>query len=512
MRYTLSIDTVRAALQTLAATKSHEQLVLYLAILRLKSRDGEKYTEGDIYSVIKPWLELPGRKGYPYYRPFASRGKQFWMNGNLAGSFAPSSLRSSRDLFYSSDSADNTLRLPSVDEIIASLKIKSPVPLWAVTCYFLRNASFIAKTGNWHVSDVLSLAEDYFGISRADYSDVFDFDLPDEMQSSLAVEGDAGEGGSDNLFLEDESYRHLDAADLGIEVAEIESQRQSVDGVQGISLGAKTIDTNDQVLVDIITALEAYSGVILSGAPGTSKSYYARRAAEIITGHDDSRMSFVQFHPSYQFEDFVQGYRPCEKGSGFEKRNGILLEMCTSAATDSNKDPYVIVIDELSRGDSQRIFGEALTYVEKSKRGMDFTLPSGDRTTVPDNLYLIATMNPVDRGADDVDLAFGRRFGTIQMEPSTDILRARLQELGCPGSIMGGIIEWMNSCNKTCSKLELPGLGHAFFWGVGDLLTLKRSWRLQIKPHLYRLLRFEKNERDRLIGEFEAFLKSQESE
>ena len=157
MRYTLGVDTVRAAIQTLITTKSHEQLVLYLAILRLKSRDGEKFTEGDVYSVIKPWLELPGREGYPYYRPFASRGKQFWMNSNLAGSFAPSSLRSSRDLFYSSD---NALRLPSVDEITTFLKIKSPVPLWAITCYFLRNASFIAKDGDWHVSDVLRLADD----------------------------------------------------------------------------------------------------------------------------------------------------------------------------------------------------------------------------------------------------------------------------------------------------------------------------------------------------------------
>lgn len=509
MRYTLSIDTVRAALQTLTATKSHEQLVLYLAILRLKSKDGEKYAEGDVYSVIKPWLDLPGREGYPYYRPFASRGKQFWMNSNLAGSFAPSSLRSSRDLFYSSD---NALRLPSVGEITTSLKIKSPVPLWAITCYFLRNASFIAKDGDWHVSDVLRLADDYFGIAQADFSDVFDFNLPDDMQSSLEATGEDDGGENDALILEDESYRALEAVDLGVEVPEIEGPQNGADGSREISLGAKTIDTNDSVLADIITALEAYSGVILSGAPGTSKSYYARRAAEIITGHDESRMSFVQFHPSYQFEDFVQGYRPCDSGSGFEKRNGIFLGMCISAAADPNKDPYVIVIDELSRGDSQRIFGEALTYVEKSKRGMEFTLPSGDRMTVPDNLYLIATMNPVDRGADDVDLAFGRRFGTIQMDPSTDILRTRLQEIGCPGNIMGGIIEWMNSCNKTCSELELPGLGHAFFWEASDLLALKRLWRLQIKPHLYRLLRFEKDERDGLIREFETFLNNQESE
>lgn len=510
MRYTLSIDTVRAALQTLTATKSHEQLVLYLAILRLKSRDGQKYVNGDVYSVIKPWLELPGREDYPYYRPFASRGKQFWMNSNLAGSFAPSSLRSSRDLFYASDSPDNALRLPSVDEITASLKIKSSVPLWAVTCFLLRNASFVAKEDDWHVADVLNLADEYFGINQADYSNVFDFNLPDDMQKSLEGTGEQVEGG-DTLILEDESYRKLNAMDLGVEVSKTESQRKSIDGARGISFGTKIIETNDQALADIITALEAYSGVILSGAPGTSKSYYARRAAEIITDHDERRMSFVQFHPSYQFEDFVQGYRPCENGSGFEKRNGIFLEMCLSAADDANKNPYALVIDELSRGDSQRIFGEALTYIEKSKRGMEFTLPSGDRMAVPDNLYLIATMNPVDRGADDVDLAFGRRFGTIQMDPSTDILRTRLQELGCPGNIMGGVIEWMNSYNKTCSKLELPGLGHAFFWEVSDLLTLKSSWRLQIKPHLHRLLRFEKDERDRLIEEFEEFLNSQES-
>lgn len=512
MRYTLSINTVQSALQTLTAAKSHEHLVLYLAILRLKAQKGEHYPEGDVYSVIRPWLDVPGREGYPYYRPFASRGKQFWMNGNLAGSFAPSSLRSGRDLFYSPESSDNLLRLPSVEEMKTSLKIQDPVPLWAVICYFLRNASFLAKAGNWHVADMLDLARDYFGISQSEYGGIFDFNDPGNMQESLEIAEKDGGDGDGGLTLENESYRTLDATVLGIEVPEAGIQRKGSSRMQGISLEVNSNDPANQVLADIISALGVYSGVILSGAPGTSKSYFARRAAEIITGHDENRMSFIQFHPSYQFEDFVQGYRPCANGSGFEKRDGIFLEICKRAAEDPNKKPYVLVVDELSRGDSQRIFGEALTYIEKSKRGMEFTLPSGERTSVPENLYLIATMNPIDRGADDVDLAFGRRFGTIQMNPSSDILRTRLEDLGCPGDITGGIIHWMNTCNQACSKLELPGLGHAFFWEVSDLSTLKLSWRLQIEPHLDRLLRFEWDEKQKLVGEFEAFLQSQETE
>ena len=98
------------------------------------------------------------------------------------------------------------------------------------------------------------------------------------------------------------------------------------------------------------------------------------------------------------------------------------------------------------------------------------------------------------------------------MNPSSDILRTRLEDLGCPGDITGGIIHWMNTCNQACSKLELPGLGHAFFWEVSDLSTLKLSWRLQIEPHLDRLLRFEWDEKQKLVGEFEAFLQSQETE
>lgn len=119
---------------------------------------------------------------------------------------------------------------------------------------------------------------------------------------------------------------------------------------------------------------------MLQGAPGTGKSWCARQIAIKMTGGDRHRMREVQFHPSYQYEDFVEGYVP--KGStGFTLRDKHLLEMIQVA--NAIDGPVVLVIDEFSRTDPARVLGEALTYMEGSLRGVDFRLPSGRSVSIP---------------------------------------------------------------------------------------------------------------------------------
>ena len=454
--------------------------------------------------VMVPWLDVP--KGpQRFYRPFASRGKGYWMNSNLAGSFAPSSLRDERKgMFYTSE---GKLSLPAPDRIAALFLKEGPVPVWALAAYLYRNCSFSSSQKTAGDTELIDLFKREFKITaEQDYGSIFDFSIPVTQHELLKIEGTANEEtDSPKLMIADFSYRTLDAGDLGIMQSSTSGSEPS--GGNPVRSGISDERLDDPIITDILQTLDDYSGVILSGAPGTSKSYYARKAAEIISEGDPSRMSFVQFHSSYQFEDFMQGYRPDENLGGFKKADGIFLRLCRLAEVNP-EGRYAMVIDELSRGDSQRVFGESLTYIEKSKRGMKFFLPSGDEATIPENVYILATMNPVDRGADEVDLAFGRRFGMISMNPSRELLREHLRENGVDDGIVGQIIGWFDACNARCVADDLPGLGHAFFWIVTDPGSLERVWRHQVKPYVEKLFRFDTRDRDDLISRFEDILGS----
>ena len=176
-------------------------------------------------------------------------------------------------------------------------------------------------------------------------------------------------------------------------------------------------------LQEMLDCLARKKNVILQGPPGVGKTFIARRLAYALIGYTDrAKVEMVQFHQSYAYEDFIQGWRPKETG-GFERRNGVFYEFCKKAQQDASST-YVFIIDEINRGNLSKIFGELMMLIETDKRGPDFAIPltysSGldDRFFVPSNLHLIGLMNTADRSLAMVDYALRRRFTFMDLKPA----------------------------------------------------------------------------------------------
>jgi len=150
----------------------------------------------------------------------------------------------------------------------------------------------------------------------------------------------------------------------------------------------------------ILRLLRLRKNVILQGPPGVGKSFVARRLAEALCqSNNPLRVEAVQFHQSYSYEDFVQGFRPV--ASGFELRDGIFFKFCDRARKNLDR-PYVFLIDEINRGNLSKILGELMLLVEGDKRGPKWAVPltySPDREPfyVPENVHLLGLMNTADR-------------------------------------------------------------------------------------------------------------------
>ncbi|MCK9499492.1 MAG: EVE domain-containing protein [Bacteroidales bacterium] len=227
--------------------------------------------------------------------------------------------------------------------------------------------------------------------------------------------------------------------------------------------------------LNTVSLLKRKKNIILQGPPGVGKTFIARKLAyEIMQEVNDANIEMVQFHQSYSYEDFIQGLRPTQKG-GFDLRDGIFYSFCQRALAHPER-PFFFIIDEINRGNLSKIFGELMMLIEADKREEKFALKltyaedEEDRFYVPDNLYIIGTMNTADRSLAIVDYALRRRFAFVSLKPDYGSnFRSFLADKG----LSEGIIEHIcSSISKLNNKIkEDPNLGEGFQIGHSYFCT-----------------------------------------
>ena len=233
--------------------------------------------------------------------------------------------------------------------------------------------------------------------------------------------------------------------------------------------------------------LEEKGQVIFQGPPGTGKTYVARKLAECLAGSQD-RVRLVQFHPSYAYEDFVQGYRPALDSEGrasFKLRPGPLLEMAKQAEEAPRDQKHFLVIDEINRGNLSKVLGELYFLLEYRKEGMRLQYSDTD-FRLPPNLYIIGTMNTADRSIALVDLALRRRFSFVEFYPDRPpvegLLRRwlRREDLGD----LDWVADVVDHANRKLADRQ-AAIGPSYFMRPGlDEETVWLIWEHNVLPYI----------------------------
>lgn len=261
----------------------------------------------------------------------------------------------------------------------------------------------------------------------------------------------------------------------------------------------------------IQSVLERKKQVILYGPPGTGKTYwaevaclelaalswYGKRYADLTEEQQHhvkpgpgeiKPFRLCCFHPAYGYEDFLEGFRPelQDKQMSFVRKQGIFKQLCQEALGHPDKNFYLL-IDEINRGDIPRIFGELLTIIEKDKRGKSVVLPlSGESFSIPDNVYVIGTMNTADRSIALLDTALRRRFGFVELMPDPSVLGDAMIE-GLP---LGPWLEALN--RRICAHVGRDArnlqIGHSYLLEGGKPLQSFSSLSRVLREDLIPLL------------------------
>ena len=347
-------------------------------------------------------------------------------------------------------------------------------------------------------------------------------DMSDELWDSyladlpLAVETFANWSGSPyrrhhleelhSLIMNEEERARLLKEGLSIS-AEQESELSDLDSEETTQtnppyseeLALEELFLSKNQFTDILAMLKAKKNIILQGPPGVGKTFIARRLAyALMEEKDEDRAPMIQFHQSYSYEDFIQGYRPDGEG-GFELRNGIFYELCRTAQKNPNQD-YFLVIDEINRGNLSKIFGELLMLIEADKRDSSLALQlthtknPNDKFFVPENIHLIGTMNTADRSLSVVDYALRRRFAFISLEAEfrSPKFTSFLSQQGVPESKIKLLVQALSNLNDTIEKDKSLGngfsIGHSFFCPPADLADFKDWYRKVVKFEVEPLL------------------------
>jgi 5-methylcytosine-specific restriction protein B len=276
--------------------------------------------------------------------------------------------------------------------------------------------------------------------------------------------------------------------------------------------------STDPLIREVEHALERKGQVILYGPPGTGKTHHARRFAvswllrkagqseearsalrdakafaaaerrltERAHPADVPALTFLTFHPSYSYEDFIEGYRPTGTDSGglsLRLVDGAFKRVCQAAGAHPGQT-YLVLIDEINRANVAKVFGEIITLLELDKRVLPVVLPQSQQVfSVPANVFVVGTMNTADRSIKLLDAALRRRFAFVELMPDPEVLRA---------ARVGGLAldDFLEELNRRIAKNEgrEKQIGHSFLMeqgaGVSDVEEFARRFRQEILPLL----------------------------
>jgi hypothetical protein len=232
--------------------------------------------------------------------------------------------------------------------------------------------------------------------------------------------------------------------------------------------------------------LEEKKQIIFYGPPGTSKTFVAKKFANYFTRNSEY-VKIIQFHPSYSYEDFIEGIKPKlsteGEATGFVKQSGIFKNLVDKCIKNPEKK-FVLIIDEINRGNISKIFGELIYLLEYRNEKIHLTYSPIEEFYIPENLYIIGTMNSADRSIAFVDYALRRRFYFIEFYPDEDILKKWFNKNGVKESYQNNILGLMREINIEISKKlgREYQIGYSYFMNNLDYERVKRIIDYAIIP------------------------------
>ncbi|MDJ0660420.1 MAG: AAA family ATPase [Crocosphaera sp.] len=243
-------------------------------------------------------------------------------------------------------------------------------------------------------------------------------------------------------------------------------------------------DTNleETKLNQYIKTLKRKKHIIFQGSPGTGKTYLAKHIANHLTSSGDGFYELIQFHPSYSYEDFIQGIRPQTSLDGnlqYSMIPGCFLKFCEKA--ENCEDMCILIIDEINRANLSQVFGELMYLLEYREEEIQLA-GSDQKFKIPENVYIIGTMNTADRSIALVDHALRRRFAFIPIKPNYNILRKYHQKYN-PDYDIKPLINILIELNQTINDPHYE-IGVSFFLTETLQEDLENIWKMEIEPYL----------------------------
>ena len=252
------------------------------------------------------------------------------------------------------------------------------------------------------------------------------------------------------------------------------------------SLLAEQLHLSSSWVEEIMSIIRETKQVIFYGPPGTGKTFIIQALASVIATEDN--VELIQFHPSFSYEDFFEGYRPKSSEDGksmiFEKSPGPLRRMANRAAANPD-EVFILIIDEINRGNLAKVFGELYFLLEYRNKSVELMYSNGEKFSLPQNLILLGTMNTADKSIANLDSAIRRRFQFVSLNPTLDpcdkILEKWLIKNGLP-----------LTSSKILTKLNTKLADHNMAIGPAYFMKslnqseqeISRIWKFQILPLL----------------------------